>query len=132
MNAEVGFGRRVLSVFEDFHIPFEHLPSGIDTMSVVVNSNYIEKIRDEIVRAICLKTTPDAVSIEDGLALIAIVGRGMAKSKGTAARVFNAVSKAGINIRTIDQGSSELNIIIGVDETDYEGAIKAIYSEFVK
>ena len=132
MNSEVGFGRKVLSVFEDFHIPFEHLPSGIDTMSVVVNTNYINNIRDEIVRAICLKTTPDAVSIEDGLALIAIVGRGMAKSKGTAARVFNAVSKAGINIRTIDQGSSELNIIIGVDEADYEKAIKAIYAEFVK
>ena len=132
MNAEIGFGRKVLSVLEDFNIPFEHLPSGIDTMSVVVNTACIDQIRDQIVRSICLKTTPDAVGIEDGLALIAIVGRGMARSKGTAARIFNAASKAGINIRTIDQGSSELNIIIGVDETDYEKAVKAIYDEFIK
>ena len=132
MNAEIGFGRKVLSVLEDFNIPFEHLPSGIDTMSVVVNTAYIDKIRDQIVRGICLKTTPDAVGIEDGLALIAIVGRGMARSKGTAARIFNAVSRAGINIRTIDQGSSELNIIIGVEEADYEKTVKAIYDEFIR
>ena len=119
-------------MLEDFNIPFEHLPSGIDTMSVVVNTAYIDTIRDQIVRSICLKTTPDAVGIEDGLALIAIVGRGMARSKGTAARIFNAVSRAGINIRTIDQGSSELNIIIGVEEADYEKTVKAIYDEFIR
>jgi len=132
MNAEVGFGRKVLSVLEDCQIPFEHLPSGIDTMSVVVNTSCIDAIRDQVVRSICLKTTPDSLAIEDGLALIAIVGRGMARSKGTAARVFTALSKADINIRIIDQGSSELNIIIGVDETDYENALRAIYAEFVK
>ena len=132
MNAEVGFGRKVLSVLEDCQVPFEHLPSGIDTMSVVVNTACIDTIRDQVVRSICLKTTPDSVVIEDGLALIAIVGRGMARSKGTAARVFTALSKADINIRIIDQGSSELNIIIGVDETDYENALRAIYAEFVK
>ncbi len=107
MNAEIGFGRKILSVLEDCNIPFEHLPSGIDTMSVVVNTACIDNIRDQIVRSICLKTTPDAVSIEDGIALIAIVGRGMARSKGTAARVFKALSDADINIRIIDQGSSE-------------------------
>ena len=132
MNAEIGFGRKVLSVLEDGEIPFEHLPSGIDTMSVVVNTSYIDKKRDKIVREICLKTTPDAVSIEDGLALIAIVGRGMIRSKGTAARVFNSLSSANINVRIVDQGSSELNIIIGVDENDYENALRAIYNEFVK
>ncbi len=132
MNAEVGFGRKVLSVLEDCKVPFEHLPSGIDTMSVVVNTACIDDIRDQVVRSICIKTTPDSVAIEDGLALIAIVGRGMARSKGTAARVFTALSKADINIRIIDQGSSELNIIIGVDETDYENALRAIYAEFVK
>lgn len=132
MNAEIGFGRKILSVLEDCNIPFEHLPSGIDTMSVVVNTACIDNIRDQVVRSICLKTTPDAVAIEDGLALIAIVGRGMARSKGTAARVFNALSKADINIRIIDQGSSELNIIIGVDEADYEKSLRAIYAEFVK
>ena len=132
MNAEIGFGRRILSVLEDCNVPFEHLPSGIDTMSVVVNTSCIDNIRDQVVRSICLKTTPDAVSIEDGIALIAIVGRGMARSKGTAARVFNALSNADINIRIIDQGSSELNIIIGVDEADYEKSLRAIYAEFVK
>lgn len=132
MNAEIGFGRKILSVLEDCNIPFEHLPSGIDTMSVVVNTACIDNIRDQVVRSICLKTTPDAVAIEDGLALIAIVGRGMARSKGTAARVFSALSKADINIRIIDQGSSELNIIIGVDEADYEKSLRAIYAEFVK
>ena len=132
MNAEIGFGRKILSVLEDCNVPFEHLPSGIDTMSVVVNTSCIDNIRDQVVRSICLKTTPDAVSIEDGIALIAIVGRGMARSKGTAARVFNALSNADINIRIIDQGSSELNIIIGVDEADYEKSLRAIYAEFVK
>ena len=132
MNAEIGFGRKVLSVLEDSGVPFEHLPSGIDTMSVVVNTAYIDRNRDKIIREICLKTTPDAVSIEDGLALIAIVGRGMIRSKGTAARVFNALTAANINVKIVDQGSSELNIIIGVDENDYENALKAIYNEFVK
>ena len=132
MNAEVGFGRKVLSVLEDSGVSFEHLPSGIDTMSVVVNTSCIDDIRDKLVRAICLKTTPDSVSIEDGLALVAIVGRGMIRSKGTAARVFNALTAADINIRIVDQGSSELNIIIGIDENDYEKALKAIYNEFVK
>ncbi len=132
MNAEVGFGRKVLSVLEDCKIPFEHLPSGIDTMSVVVNTSFIDDIRDQVVRSICLKTTRDAFAIEDGLALIAIVGRGMARSKGTAARVFSALANADINIRIIDQGSSELNIIIGVDEADYEKSLRAIYAEFVK
>lgn len=132
MNTEIGFGRKVLSVLEDYNVSFEHLPSGIDTMSVVINTAYIQDIRDRLVTAICLKTTPDSVSIEDGLALIAIVGRGMVRSKGTAARVLSAASEAGINIRIVDQGSSELNIIIGVDEADYEKALRAIYNEFVK
>ncbi len=132
MNAEIGFGRKILSILEDYNVSFEHLPSGIDTMSVVVNTSYIQEIRDRLITAICVKTTPDSVSIEDGLALIAIVGRGMVRSKGTAARVFGAASEAGINIRIVDQGSSELNIIIGVDEGDYEKALRAIYNEFVK
>ncbi len=132
MNAEIGFGKKILSVLEDCQLPFEHLPSGIDTMSVVVSTSAIENLKDRIVRSICLKTTPDSVAIEDGLALIAIVGRGMIRSKGTAARVFTALSTAGVNVRIVDQGSSELNIIIGVDEADYENALRAIYAEFVK
>ena len=132
MNSEVGYGRKVLEVFEDNEISFEHLPSGIDNMSVVVASSAIEGKRDKILSTLNRSVRADSVSIEDGLALIAVVGVGMVKFKGTAARVFNAISNAGINIRMIDQGSSELSIIVGVEEHDFEGALKAIYCEFVK
>ena len=132
MNSEIGYGRKVLEVFEDNEISFEHLPSGIDNMSVVVASSAIEGKRDKILSTLNRSVRADSVSIEDGLALIAVVGVGMVKFKGTAARVFNAISNAGINIRMIDQGSSELSIIVGVEEHDFEGALKAIYCEFVK
>ena len=132
MNSETGFGRKVLEAIEEEGISFEHLPSGIDTMSVVLNTHEINEHRDAIKESICEAVNPDAVSIEDGLALIAVVGRAMPKAKGTAYRVFKAVAEADINIKMIDQGSSELNIILGVDESDFDGALNAIYSEFVK
>ena len=134
MNSEIGFGRRVLDVLEDNDISFEHLPSGVDTMSVILSSACIkdEFKRERILSSINKRVRPDSVVIEDGLALLAVVGRGMVKAKGTAARVFSAISNAGINIRMIDQGSSELNIIIGVEEHDLEKALTAIYNEFVK
>ena len=134
MNAEIGFGRRVLDVLEDNDISFEHLPSGVDTMSVILSSACIkdEFKRERILSSINKRVHPDSIVIEDGLALLAVVGRGMVKAKGTAARVFSAISNAGINIRMIDQGSSELNIIIGVEEHDLEKALTAIYNEFVK
>lgn len=131
MNAIVGFARRVLEVFEEYNIPVEHLPSGIDTMSVIVQTNLVDGFREKVLNAINRTVRPDSVTIDDGLALIAVVGRGMIKAKGTAARVFNSVSQAEVNIRMIDQGSSELNIIIGVDENDFEKALSAIYNEFV-
>ena len=134
MNSEIGFGRRVLDVLEDNDISFEHLPSGVDTMSVILASSCIkdEFKRERILTSINKRVHPDSIVIEDGLALLAVVGRGMVKAKGTAARVFSAISNAGINIRMIDQGSSELNIIIGVEEHDLEKALIAIYNEFVK
>lgn len=132
MNAELGFGRKVLEAIENEGISFEHLPSGIDTMSVVLSRAEIANCRERLMNRICALVEPDSISIEDGLALVAVVGRGMVKSKGTAVRVFKAVAAAGINIRMIDQGSSELNIILGIDEKDFEEAMKAIYSEFVK
>ena len=134
MNSEIGFGRRVLDVLEDNDISFEHLPSGVDTMSVIVSSAYLkdEFKKERILTSINKRVHPDSIVIEDGLALLAVVGRGMVKAKGTAARVFAAISNAGINIRMIDQGSSELNIIIGVEEHDLEKALTAIYNEFVK
>jgi aspartate kinase len=132
MNAEKGFGRKVLEAIEHENISFEHLPSGIDTMSVVLNRSEITGCRERLVNRICNSVEPDAISIEEGLALVAVVGRGMVKAKGTAVRVFKAAAEAGINIRMIDQGSSELNIIIGVDEGDFEKTMDAIYREFVK
>jgi aspartate kinase len=132
MNAEIGFGRRVLEILEDNEISFEHLPSGIDTMSIVVATQALEGRRERIINSISRLVRADHVEILDGLCLIAVVGRGMVKAKGTAARVFNAVSTAGVNIRMIDQGSSELNIILGVDEDAYETALRAIFNEFVK
>ena len=132
MNSEIGFGRKVLESLEDFGVSFEHLPSGIDTMSVVVQNAQIEGNEDRIIQAITRRTKPDSVTLESGLALVAVVGRGMVKARGTAARIFNAVSNAGVNIKMIDQGSCELNIIVGVDERDFETTLKAIYDEFVK
>ena len=132
MNAEIGFGRKVLDVLEDNEVPFEHLPSGVDTLSVVVATEYLDDRRERLIASINKRVTPDSITIEDGLALLAVVGRGMVKSKGTAARVFNAISQADINIRMIDQGSSELNIIVGVEEHDFDKALNAIYHEFVR
>ena len=131
MNAEIGFGRKVLEILEENGISFEHLPSGIDTMSVVTSTAALEGKRERILQAICRSVSPDSVTIEDGLALVAVVGRGMVKAKGTAARVFDALASKGINIRMIDQGSSELNIIVGIAQDEYLDAIRAIYEEFV-
>ena len=130
MNQETGFGRRVLQVVENSGICFEHLPSGIDTMSVVVNTADLAPFRDMVINNICTAVDPDAISVEDNLALIAVVGRNMVKAKGTAAKVLTAVAKAGVNIRMIDQGSCEINIILGVADDDFEKAVSAIYKEF--
>lgn len=132
MNQEVGFGRRVLEVFEDENICFEHLPSGIDTMTIVVAKSELDGKLDRVLDSICKMVVPDSISFDENLALIAVVGRGMIKAAGSAAKIFNACANAGINIRMIDQGSSELNIIIGVDEKDFECALRAIYNEFIK
>ena len=132
MNAEIGFGRKILDVLEDYNISFEHLPSGVDTMSVVVPTASLEEHRERVITSITKRVRPDSVVCEDGLALVAVVGRGMVKAKGTAARVCTAISNADVNIRMIDQGSSELNIIVGVEEKDVEKALNAIYRELVK
>ena len=131
MNAELGFGRRVLQAVEENGISFEHLPTGIDTMCVVCHERALDGKRDKLVHRIYELTDPDSVEIHSGLALIATVGRGMVRSKGTSARLFNALQRAGINVRMIDQGSSELNIIVGVDNLDFENAVRAIYRAFV-
>ena len=132
MNSDLGFARKTLQVIEDNGIPFEHFPSGIDTMTIIVSTKALEKSRADVLAGICRNVNPDNIFVEDNLALVAVVGRCMIKAKGTAARVFTSLANANINVRMIDQGSSELNIIIGIDSNDYANAIRAIYSEFVK
>lgn len=132
MNSEIGFGRKVLQAFEENGISFEHMPSGIDTMTIVVHeSEFIDK-EQQVVSAIHRLAEPDSIEIEADLALIAVVGRGMKSQRGTAGRIFAALAHAHVNVRMIDQGSSELNIIIGVENRDFETAIRAIYAIFVE
>ena len=132
MNSEIGFGRKVLQAFEENDISFEHLPSGIDTMTVFVHQDEFMDKEQKVVSAIQRMAKPDKIDIESDLALIAVVGRGMKSARGTAARIFSALAHAHINIKMIDQGSSEMNIIIGVTNEDFENAIKAIYNIFVE
>lgn len=131
MNSEVGFGRKVLQAFEDNGISFEHMPSGIDTMTVFVHQDEFMHKEQQVVSAIHRLANPDNIDIEADLALVAVVGRGMKSTRGTAGRIFSALAHANINVKMIDQGSSELNIIIGVENSDFEAAIKAIYDIFV-
>ena len=131
MNAEIGFGRKVLQVFEENHVSFEHMPSGIDTMTIFVHQSEFEEHEQKIMAGIHRAVEPDSLELEADLALIAVVGRGMRSTRGTAGRIFAALAHANINIKMIDQGSSELNIIIGVRNEDFENAIRAIYDIFV-
>ena len=132
MNSEVGFVRRVLSIVEHHGICVEHLPSGIDTLSIIVESAQLKDgLLSDIVNEIRENVSPDYIQVIENISLIATVGHGMARRLGTAATLFTALANAGINIRMIDQGSSELNIIIGVANSDYEKCINAIYHAFV-
>lgn len=132
MNSAVGFGRNVLRSLEKNNLCFEHMPSGIDTLSVIVNTEAVKGKEKAVLDEISNRTHPDHIEIEDNLALIAVVGRGMRKARGTAAKIFTALAEAKVNIKMIDQGSSELNIIIGVSEEDFEEATRAIYKIFVQ
>lgn len=131
MNSEIGFGRKVLQAFEDNGISFEHVPSGIDTMTVFVHQDEFIHKEQKVVGSIHRLANPDSIDIESDLALIAVVGRGMRATRGTAGRIFSALAHVNVNVKMIDQGSSELNIIIGVANNDFETAIKAIYDIFV-
>ncbi len=131
MNTEIGFGRKVLQAFEENGISFEHVPSGIDTMTVFVHQDEFMHKEQKVVAGLHRLVNPDSIEIESDLALIAVVGRGMKATRGTAGRIFSALAHSNINVKMIDQGSSELNIIIGVANEDFETAIKAIYDIFV-
>ena len=132
MNSEIGFCRKALQVFEDYNISIEHMPSGIDTMTVFVHQSEFEQKEQEVLAGLHKELQPDMIELESDLALIAVVGRGMKATRGTAGRIFSALAHANINVKMIDQGSSELNIIIGVKNEDFEAAIKAIYAIFVE
>jgi len=131
MNSEIGFGRKVLQVFEEHGISFEHVPSGIDTMTVFVHQDEFEEREQNVIAGLHRAVNPDTIELESDLALVAVVGRGMRRQRGTAGRIFSALAHAHVNVKMIDQGSSELNIIIGVENSDFEAAIKAIYDIFV-
>ncbi|MBQ8626301.1 MAG: aspartate kinase [Agathobacter sp.] len=131
MNSEVGFCRKALQAFEENGISIEHMPSGIDTMTVFVHQAEFEGKEQQVMSSLRRLANPDFTELEADLALIAVVGRGMKSQRGTAGRIFSALAHADINVRMIDQGSSELNIIIGVSNDDFEKAIKAIYDIFV-
>ncbi|MCI6291721.1 MAG: aspartate kinase [Clostridiales bacterium] len=131
MNSELGFGRRVLQAAEELGIPFEHLPTGIDTMCVAIADHDLDKRLNQLLNRISELCQPDSIEVTRGLSLIATVGRGMVSSPGNAAKIFGALYQAGVNVRMIDQGSSELNIIVGVASADFEKATRAIYQAFV-
>lgn len=131
MNNEIGFGMKVLNVLYNNGISFEHMPSGIDTMSITVDSSKLEPVREKVLAEIRREVNPDHIEIEDGIAILAIVGRRMKNTRGTVARVFASMAHARINVKLIDQGSSELNVIIGVSENDFAEAIRRIYDMFI-
>ncbi len=131
MNSQIGFCRDVLSVLADHQIPIEHMPSSIDSMTVIVDSSYLKGVEQEVRTEIIKAVQPDTIDSEDDIALIAVVGRGMRRTRGVAARIFAALAHARINVRMIDQGSSELNVIVAVKGVDFEQAIRCIYDMFV-
>lgn len=130
MNSELGFGRKLLSVFEVNGISFEHLPSGIDTLSVVIADSQLDKKLDKVLSQIRQQCQPDSIQVYPDMALIATVGRGMADTPGIAAKIFDALYRAKVNVRMIDQGSSEINIIVGIENAHFEKAVQAIYQAF--
>ncbi len=129
MNTEVGFVAKVLNIIAKYGISFEHLPTGIDTVSLILATDAFEPYRLRILNEIDETVKPDVLTVEEGISLIAVVGQNMKNYKGIAAKIFKAISEADVNIRMIDQGSSELNVILGVDDADYQKAIQAIYTE---
>lgn len=132
MNQEIGFARKILSILERLEISFEHMPGGIDTLSIIVDEKSIKDVLELVIRRIKRAVMPDNVKVSSSMAMIAVVGRGMASTPGIAAKIFSGVAARGINIQMINQGSSELSIILGVQNSDYEKAIQAIYASVVE
>lgn len=132
MNSEVGFIRKLLSILDMNNITIEHIPSGIDTVSIVISDSQIDNKLNIVIDEINKKCHPDSLNVYTNMALIATVGNNMAYTPGISAKLFTALGDKGINIRMIDQGSSEINIIVGIEDKDFENAIRAIYTAFVR
>lgn len=132
MSSERGFVRRILGILDDYDISFEHLPSGIDTVSVVMSNKSIGDRLDEVLDAFQTRLQPDSIDVFEDIALIATVGHRMSYRPGVSAKLFKALGDANVNIRMIDQGSSEMNIIVAVGNKDFEKAIRAIYDAFAE
>lgn len=132
MNIEQGYCRKVLSVLEENYVSFEHMPSGVDAVSLVISKNQLNGKLEGILEEIEMKCKPDSIEVYPNMALVAIVGRGMLRTVGMSAKIFDALAREKVNIRMIIQGSSEINIIVGVENEDFEKALKSIYDEFAK
>lgn len=131
MNNETGFGMKILKALYDNGLSFEHMPSGIDTMSITLSTEALAPVRDKVIADIRKAVNPDHIEIEDGISILAVVGRRMKNTRGTVARIFAALAHARINVKLIDQGSSELNVIVGVNEHELPEAIRKIYDMFI-
>lgn len=130
MNSELGFCRKILTILEQNGVSFENMPSGIDTVSVVISDSNLKNKTEIIVEEIKRACNPDSVVVYPNMALIATVGTGMAYTKGVASKIFTALAESDINIRMIDQGSSEINVLVGIENDDFEKGINAIYKAF--
>ena len=131
-SAEVGFLRKLLSIFEDYHVSIESVPVTVDTFSIIVQTKLIDHCLYEVVGRIKKELTPDELKIEDHLALVAVVGRGMKKMPGASGRFLSEFGRNSINIKIINQSADELSIVVGVTNQDFEKAIRCIYDKFIR
>lgn len=131
MNKEIGFVRRALAVIEEAGVSFDHIPTGIDSLSMFIATSELEDKLDDIIEALNMQLRPDEISIENRIGLIAVVGRKMRRSVGAAAKICSVLAENGINIRMLNQGTNEINVIVGVDADDFERATQVIYQGFV-
>ena len=132
MNSQVGFCKKLLEAFEENGITFEHLPSGIDTISVIMSKDVYMKKEDDIMESLRRRLKPDKITLDDDLAMVTVVGKGMRSVSGIASRFFGALGDADVNIKMIDMGSNEINCTIGVSNADFEAAIRALYNALVQ
>ena len=131
MNKEIGFVRRALAVIEEAGVSFDHIPTGIDSLSMFIATSELKDKLDDIIDALNMQLRPDEISIENRIGLIAVVGRKMRRSVGAAAKICSVLAQNGINIRMLNQGTNEINVIVGVDADDFERATQVIYEGFV-